>query len=505
MLDPSILVGSTQIPNQFGVVTPDALKESELRAASAERFAKMLAIAVEIQSELDGCGDLATASLKATRLLMETLNAKRVQIAWRKADDKACDLIADTATDSLALSKKKLQREIGAQFNAAAEEVLAREMIALYPSDDAGNRHALLAIGKYSESISANTLICAPLVDSQGTSRGTVFIVDPAQHCETTGSDKEAATPIQTTQHAMMLIEALRFALADKLAWTEVMQPRRWERMVRSLSDKAANSKRMFAIAIVAAIALAMLIPMHYQVAATCELQPVKQRVVAAPFDGPLEKVLVRPGDVVAEGETLAKINPRELDYQLAGLRAELRRAIQEEKKLMADHDFGAIKIAKLEAERIAMEKELLQYQRSNLEIRSPLAGVVVSGDLKRSEGTPLSKGDPMFEIAPLGEMVVEISIPESDFVHVQAGMPVVFYLHAVPSETLTGKLQAVHPAAELRGNENVFIGEVAITDTKGILRPGMRGRSWIQSDRHPLGWNLFHKAFFSLRTAIGW
>lgn len=171
----------------------------------------------------------------------------------------------------------------------------------------------------------------------------------------------------------------------------------------------------------------------------------------------------------------------------------------------MADHDFGAIKIAKLEAERIAMEKELLQYQRSNLEIRSPLAGVVVSGDLKRSEGTPLSKGDPMFEIAPLGEMVVEISIPESDFVHVQAGMPVEFYLHAVPSETLTGKLQAVHPAAELRGNENVFIGEVAITDTKGILRPGMQGRSWIQSDRHPLGWNLFHKAFFSLRTAIGW
>ena len=116
-----------------------------------------------------------------------------------------------------------------------------------------------------------------------------------------------------------------------------------------------------------------------------------------------------------------------------------------------------------------------------------------------------MSRGETLLEIAPLGEMVVEIAVPESDIVHAREGMQVDFYVHALPSRALGGTISRVHPRAELRNHDNVYIAEVRISDAENILRPGMRGRAKIISDRHPLGWNLFHKAYFALRHATGW
>ncbi len=208
---------------------------------------------------------------------------------------------------------------------------------------------------------------------------------------------------------------------------------------------------------------------------------------------------------MVAQGELLARINPREIDFELAGLRADLSRAQQEQMGLMAKHDVAGSRIAELEAESLRLQTELLQYRRFNLDIVSPISGVVVSGDLKQSEGTPLSRGETLFEIAPLGKIVVEIAIAESDYSHVRVGMPVHFQVHALPQRQFVASLDRIHPRAELIEHENVFIGEVTIEDPENVLRPGMLGRATVIGDRHPLGWNLLHKAYYAFRSATGW
>jgi multidrug efflux pump subunit AcrA (membrane-fusion protein) len=130
---------------------------------------------------------------------------------------------------------------------------------------------------------------------------------------------------------------------------------------------------------------------------------------------------------------------------------------------------------------------------------------VVVSGDLKESEGMPMSRGETLFEIAPLGQMVVEIAVPEDDVTHVREGMRVNFYVHALPNRVMNGNITRLHPRAELRNHDNAFIAEVHVRDPEILLRPGMRGRAKILSDRHPLGWNLFHKAYYAMRHSLGW
>ena len=167
---------------------------------------------------------------------------------------------------------------------------------------------------------------------------------------------------------------------------------------------------------------LVLCLPLKYRVGCDCQIQPVVRRFVAAPYDGKLEKTLVEPGDEVSENQLLAQLDGRELRWELAGLEAELNRAEKSRDAAMAIDEMAEAQQAGLEVERTQLKMQLLQNRLENLEVRSPLAGIVISGDLKKTEGAPLSVGQVMFEVSPLDRMIVEVEIPEREILHVEAG-----------------------------------------------------------------------------------
>jgi multidrug efflux pump subunit AcrA (membrane-fusion protein) len=250
---------------------------------------------------------------------------------------------------------------------------------------------------------------------------------------------------------------------------------------------------------------LVMLCPMRYRIACECELQPVNRRFVAAPFDGRLEKNFVEPGDVVAAGDVLASIDPRDVNWELSGKLAELHRVTKERAGYLVAHESGKVEMASLEMERLGLDIEQLEHHAANLEIRSPIAGIVVLGDLSKSEGVPLEKGQSLFEIAPLDRMVVEVSIPEDDVRFVEKGMPARVNLDAFPMNKREAAIERIHPRAELQDHENVFVAEVTVENTDGVLRPGMRGHAKIATVRRTVGWVFFHKAIAATLTWFGW
>ncbi len=488
MLDPSILVSHS---SDHGVVNPvvaDAQKAIAM-AAEAESRARNTAAAIEFLAALDAANNLEDAAAHAAGLLRESVEASRVIILWRKESRKALSVIAD--------SEQGVSEQGHSEYRLAAsagEEVAVRDAGTHWSAVESSegtvsphDRHAMMAVGQFAKELSASVVAGDRLVDATGRDRGAVLVIEPAQ------------------SWCAGFLAAVAPPLASRLVTIERLEPRAWESAIRGLIEMASGSRRHLFCGVAVALLVILCLPVRYRVSADLELQPVKHRFVAVPFDGPLEAAHVRPGDVVEEGDLLATINPREIEYELASIRADLNRALQEKKGLMAEHDSAGSKIAALESDRLRLQTELLQYRRDNLEIRSPIAGVVVSGDLKESEGTPVTRGETLFEIAPLGEMVVEIGVAEADVSHVRPGMPVEFYVHSLPHRTMGGTIDRVHPRAELRDHDNVFIAEVQIEDPENVLRPGMRGRAKIFSDRHTLGWNVFHKACYALLRAMGW
>jgi hypothetical protein len=253
------------------------------------------------------------------------------------------------------------------------------------------------------------------------------------------------------------------------------------------------------------ALSLAMAIPMPYRISCDCEVQPVKRRFVAAPFESILERTLAKNGDVVKKDQVIAQLDGRLLRFELSGLEAELVGAKKRYDTELAAGNIAQSQIAKSEMDRLKARISLLQKRFAELEIRSPIDGVIINGDLEKVEGVSLTIGQALFEIAPLDEMIVEMAIPESEIRHAETHMEVALKLNAFPYETWYSKVDSIHPRAELNENNSVFVAQAAIANTDGVLRPGMKGTAKIRSHWASLGWILFHRPWEAIRQYTIW
>jgi hypothetical protein len=101
--------------------------------------------------------------------------------------------------------------------------------------------------------------------------------------------------------------------------------------------------------------------------------------------------------------------------------------------------------------------------------------------------------------------MMVEVAIPDTEIAHIELGMGVSMSLDAMPRHTFRGELVRIHPRAEQRNQENIFLGEVMLRDDAQVLLPGMRGRAKVASGYRSLGWVLFHRAIDNFVFRLGW
>ena len=275
----------------------------------------------------------------------------------------------------------------------------------------------------------------------------------------------------------------------------------------RRIWKRATTNRRRAIIAAGIALAALLVFPFHYSIKCDCRLVPKTKRVIAAPFEGQLGRTRVQPGDRVAEGDALVALDSRELKLKEAELTAARDLALKKRDRAMSapeGADFAAAQVAAFEAEGTGQELALVKRKIEMLEVRAPLAGVVVSGDLRRAEGQPVRQGQVLFEIAPLEVMLVEIDVPDREVSRVRAAMPVTFRLEAHTGWSGESRLEKVYPQSEQRDGKNVFVAEATV----GIapeLRPGMRGRATIESDRRPLAWIIGHRFIEWVQTTLWW
>jgi multidrug resistance efflux pump len=198
-------------------------------------------------------------------------------------------------------------------------------------------------------------------------------------------------------------------------------------------------------------------------------------------------------------------LDGRQLRIELAGLQANLQSEKKKHDAALANRDISTAQIAMLNVKQLKSEIDWVQRKLENLEICAPIDGVVVAGDLQKSEGAPVQIGQNLFEIGPLDRMLVEIEIPESEIRYVREGQTAKVIFDAFPFEKFIGEIIRVHPQAELRDDNSVFVADVEIDNRNQKLRPGMKGRGRIRSSWQPLGWNLFHGSYESVRAWLVW
>ena len=281
-------------------------------------------------------------------------------------------------------------------------------------------------------------------------------------------------------------------------------RPTFWQRIYKKATSSD-NKERRRNVSIIAAVLVALLaVPVPYRVSCRTEVQPLTRRFVPAPYDGILDEVLVQPGDIVKKGQIVARMNGREIQWELSAANAELNRFSKEQDAAMAARDTSAAQVAELRRQSKQVEIEMLRNRVQNLEIKCPIDGIILDGDPKKMEGARISLGQTLFETGPVKDMILEIRIPDCEASYVTPGNTVRARLDAFPHRQFKGDIQRVAPQAEMVEDENVFLAEVPLDNDQGVLRPGMAGWARVSAGVHPLGWNLFHHAVDNIRYWIG-
>lgn len=273
-----------------------------------------------------------------------------------------------------------------------------------------------------------------------------------------------------------------------------------------------------------AGVATLCLVPIDFTVTARGQLQPIEQRDIFAPADGVVQEILVQHGEEVAGGAVLVKLRNTELDYETGRLLGDLattRAKLQafQAARLTAGRDRRQMDQVNAEIERLKQilvgmeqQREILQRQRHALDVRSPLAGQVMSWEADKTLASrPVRQGQRLMTIANVrGPWHLEVDVPDDDIGHVIAArqqlgggnLPVTFILLTDPASVHRGDVADVALTTSVTGNREPAVQITVAIDSAALTspRPGAGVVARIHCGRRSIGYVWFHRVYEQLR-----
>ena len=198
------------------------------------------------------------------------------------------------------------------------------------------------------------------------------------------------------------------------------------------------------------------------------------------------------------------------------------RRSLLEDQKISADEKVRlAGRAAQLEREIESLEEQLKLWEarRQDLEVRSPIDGVIVTWQVRdRLLLRPVEKGQVLMSVADkTGPWELEVQMPDDRLGHVNRAavaareegrkLDVDYILATDPGTRHHGIVEEIHEQAEVRGEEgNTVLVRVTIDPDrheKEELGAGATVTARIACGKQPLGYVWFHDLLSFIQTQI--
>jgi multidrug efflux pump subunit AcrA (membrane-fusion protein) len=240
----------------------------------------------------------------------------------------------------------------------------------------------------------------------------------------------------------------------------------------------------------------------EHRVAAKSVLEAELQRAAVAPFDGFIRASPVRAGDTVKQGDVLVELEDRDLILDRLQWLAERNKLAQKQRDALAKHDRTSLVVLSAQIGQAESLLSLAEEKLSRSRIVAPFDGVVISGDLSQTLGSPVNKGDTLFEIAPLNSYRLIVQVDERDVRHVSVGQRGMVALAGLPGDPLPLVVSKIMPITVAEDGRNSLRVEARLTNVGQNLQPGMEGVAKIDAGRRSLMWIWTHGVVDAMRLA---
>lgn len=253
------------------------------------------------------------------------------------------------------------------------------------------------------------------------------------------------------------------------------------------------------------------LLPVRQSYLAPAEVVALEATVVAAPMDGVVKTLHVRPNQTVRAGQPLLSLDDTVLRNRFAVLTqsvavadAELMASTQkafDDPRSKSELNLLAGRANERRAELTAVREQL-----ARVEVIAEHDGVAVFADPDDWLGRPVSTGERIMQLADPTRPGVLIQAPVADAITLEKGAPVKLFLTVRPFSPLTAILSESSYQA-LLSPDGVASYRLRATfdETQEQARIGLRGTAKVYGGWTVLGYYLMRRPLASLREMTGW
>jgi RND family efflux transporter MFP subunit len=452
------------------------------QSGATEQLSTRLNFALEITAiALREKGFKAAATACCTELATR-LACDRVSIGFLKKGQIRIEALSHSAQFGKQMN---LIRAIG----NAMDEALEQAAILVYPPPEETHKTILRAHAELGRQHNSDIILTIPFLDEEGEGYGALTL-------ERTTGGKNSSFDKKTIEQCDTIASFIGPILEEKRLNDRLLISKIGSSFMDQVGKLFGPEHLIAKLVVLGAIILIVFFAFaqgDYRVTAKTTLEGQIQRAVTAPFESYLDEAEVKAGDLVRVGQIMAQLNDRDLNLERSKWASQLAQHQLENRKAMAEDDTAAASILQQQVLQAQAQLRLLDEQLQRTKITAPFSGLVVSGDLSQSLGTPLEKGQVLFEIAPLDSYRVILQVDETEIGEIKPGQKGQLILSAMPGNPLYFTVNKITPVTLAEEGRSFFKVEASLDKGSERLRPGMEGYGKIFIDRRKLIWVWTH------------
>ena len=247
-------------------------------------------------------------------------------------------------------------------------------------------------------------------------------------------------------------------------------------------------------------------VKLPYRVEATFILRSEDVRQVSAPFDGYIDTVQVKIGQQIEQGDGLLLLDTSDLLLEESAALANQIRFLREGEKARALNKLIEMKIAQARSDQAQAQLELIRHRLSQAQVRAPITGIIVEGDLEELRGAPVSKGDILFKAARHENLFVELKVDEQDIHELSEGQSGNIAFVSRPQLKYPFRIIQIDPVALPGDAGNFFVARGEnLNRSADWWRPGMSGIAKIDVGSRRIIWIITHRTIDFFQMLMWW
>ncbi len=489
---------------------------AQLQAEIGRRGAELerLKAAMETLSAVNTPARFIAAAMALVNELASRWQAERVGIGFLRG--RYVRLAALSHTEKITRHMQLVQ-----DIEAAMEECLDQDLEILFPAA-ADSSYVCRATQELSTRHGQNAVCSLPLRRDGG--------VVAVLTLERKVDRPLAAGDVETLRLTCDLFTARLADLYEQDRWIGAKAAKATRNGMAWIVGAKHTWPKVAALAVLGVTGFSLLVHGDYKIEAPFVFEATEKQILSAPFDGRLETVNVEPGDRVLSEATSGKIDaldrspliplfPRRPVLVLATLNTyELRdRLISAKAEHLSNtqqaniaRKEGITREAEVQmylaqAQKAQAQMDLLEWQIAQASVKSPIDGIVFSGDLKPKIGVQLKVGEELFEVGDQALLRAELSVPEDQITELAVKQTGELATTSYPGAKIHFTVERLDPVATVVGQHNVYKVRVKLdpADTQLWTRPGMEGVAKVQVGRERYAWLWTHRLVNWIRMKL--